>query len=978
MAFASAACFALAFPPVSWWWMAPGGYAGVVLFAARAALDRRTVAALFLTALALWLWFEWWLVQVAAIGYPILAFYLASYWVLALWTLRRCRRSALGARLPWAVLAPIVIVGIEWLRGSVVMDGYPWFLIGQVLIDTPCAQIADLGGVPLVTLLCVAVTGVGVDLLERVDDRSSCRVGRRARQVAAIGTLALVAGAAIYGWQRIREMPGHLRDGPAILVFQPNLSVSNSVAWPRELQERDVGEFARSTIALWTETLRSGNRVDLTVWPETILPGFGLEPATIATLVNGGWWPGARFAQVPKAIAELTGVPMLLGSPAYLDLIPEDERWSWSRHYNSAYLVVPDGSVQRYDKSFLTPFGETMPYISKWEWLEQQLLSVSAVGMTFDLDEGEVCDPLALRFSSTTVECECPIATPICFEDTVPHVVRRLVYGGDGVRRASVIVNLSNDGWFGSSDAGREQHALIARWRCIELRTPMVRAANTGISEAFDSAGRPLSGARVGARTSGGFVVQCRLDSRETIYGHFGDVLSPVMCALTVLMLMWPRVRSARGAKAVVVMALSLAATAGFPGCAKGTLESGRAVVDSTGGSSWSSRPPRSDATIVCASAPETPEIAEAPPIPHVPPTPEAPETTHAAATAALEAPPPAEPAVSLEKPPPAEPAVAVVSVAAAPSESAEPPSIESSVALTRAMAILLAASQTDQPIYRVHALEGLEHSPTDLLPVLRRLLADENPGVRFAAAVIVGKRKLQECAELVEPLALDPNASVRAAALYALVRLGRSVDLSPLAELVMSYDTQTRSNALLVLGELRNPSAIPLVESVVGRRLDTGDPTRLRLVDLQAAEAMAKMGDYRQYDPIRAALFAPSEQSEIVALACQMVGETEDRGARDHLIGLWNGKGPLERPLEVRLIAGASLARIGEENLEPIYQVCGMASRDQSPAIRAQAAATLGWAGGPQARTALTPLLDDPAPMVRLTAAAAYLRASR
>jgi HEAT repeat protein len=262
--------------------------------------------------------------------------------------------------------------------------------------------------------------------------------------------------------------------------------------------------------------------------------------------------------------------------------------------------------------------------------------------------------------------------------------------------------------------------------------------------------------------------------------------------------------------------------------------------------------------------------------------------------------------------------------------------------------------------------------------PIARRLLVDPNDGVRFAVAVIVGKRRLTGCADLVEPLAVDPSDSVRAAALYALVRLGRVVDLTPLAQLAASPNERTRSNALFVLGELRNASAIPLVESVVTRRLEDEDPARRRVVDLQAAEAMAKMGDYRQYDPIRAALYAPPEQGEVVALACQMIGEADDRGARQHLIGLWNEKGPLARPLEIRLIAGASLARIGEPNLEPVIVVAEAALTDPSPSIRAQAVATLGWVGGDRALVAIAPLLSDPVPLVRLAAAVASLRAAK
>jgi apolipoprotein N-acyltransferase len=71
----------------------------------------------------------------------------------------------------------------------------------------------------------------------------------------------------------------------------------------------------------------------------------------------------------------------------------------------------------------------------------------------------------------------------------MPGVCRRLVFDGDE-RRADLLVNLTNDGWFARSIGGRENHLLAARWRCVELRTPMIRAANTGISAMIDTDAR--------------------------------------------------------------------------------------------------------------------------------------------------------------------------------------------------------------------------------------------------------------------------------------------------------------------------------------------------------------------------------------------------------------------------------------------------------------------------------------------------------
>ena len=112
--------------------------------------------------------------------------------------------------------------------------------------------------------------------------------------------------------------------------------------------------------------------------------------------------------------------------------------------------------------------------------------------MLFDLQAGEA--PIRFTLPADYLKGEptdITFATPICFEDTVPRVVRELVWE-KGTRKAEVLINLSNDGWFGSDASAHGQHVREARMRCIENRTPIVRAANTGSSCYINSRGKVL------------------------------------------------------------------------------------------------------------------------------------------------------------------------------------------------------------------------------------------------------------------------------------------------------------------------------------------------------------------------------------------------------------------------------------------------------------------------------------------------------
>lgn len=292
-----------------------------------------------------------------------------------------------------------------------------------------------------------------------------------------------------------------------------------------------------------------------------------------------------------------------------------------------------------------------------------------------------------------------------------------------------------------------------------------------------------------------------------------------------------------------------------------------------------------------------------------------------------------------------------------------------------RARQLLLDGVASTSPVVRANALESLHALPADAAESARRLLMDENRGVRFVAAMTIGKLAAKEYVHLVRPLTEDVSESVRLAARYALKRCGEPVELTPIATALQSRDPEVRANAALVLGELGNPSAIPMIRQVAGSSLDIARPAKARIVDLQMAEALAKLGDKTQLHPIRAALFAPDDQQELAAMAAVMCGRLQDFEGVGALKRMISADGIERRPAEVRMAAAMGLAMLGEA-VPPEVALEYMGS--PRPEIRTQVALTLGELGSRRGIVELEELLNDQNPLVQVAAARAIVQIHR
>jgi apolipoprotein N-acyltransferase len=262
-------------------------------------------------------------------------------------------------------------------------------------------------------------------------------------------------------------MPAPEAGRERVLVEQPNFDVEG-------------GSLDYNPIAVQTLSTALGTRpgeLDLIVWPEAPAPLY--------------FYTDQRFREDAMSIARRTGVPFLFGTVAFT---------ATGGPLNSATLLSAEGEeVSRYDKMYLVPFGEFVPPL--FGFVNRITDEVS------DFVPGDhlVVSPIGSH----------KLGTFICYESAFPELARRFVAGG-----AEVLVNISNDGYFGGLDA-RQQHLLLARMRAAENRRWLIRATNDGITAAIDPAGRVTDTFPEFQRRAGklGF----SFEKETTFYSRTGD-----------------------------------------------------------------------------------------------------------------------------------------------------------------------------------------------------------------------------------------------------------------------------------------------------------------------------------------------------------------------------------------------------------------------------------------------------------------------
>jgi apolipoprotein N-acyltransferase len=369
------------------------------------------------------------------------------------------------------LLSPLAWVGLELLRAHTFFR-FPWCLLGYSQADDLAfIQIARFGAVYAVSFVVALASGVLAYVA--VEPRA-------ARRRAAVAGLGLVLGGVFLdGWLALArpiEEDGRVRIG---LV---QASIPQEDKWD---QAQALLNLKRH-VDLTEQAAAAGAR--LVIWPESALP-FDFDSAP----------------EVAASLRELVATRRL-----FLIFGNDDREYGREgRTWVGAKMLTPQGELAfRYHKIRLVPFGEYVPL--------RPILTLGGrvaaklVQQVSDFTPGD-------GFSLAQVDGHA-LATFICYEAIFPDLVREFA-----ARGAGVLVNITNDGWYGRSSAPF-QHFAMARFRAVENGKYLVRAANTGITAVVDPRGRVLASTSLFERTL--LVRDVPMVRGATFYAERGDLFA--------------------------------------------------------------------------------------------------------------------------------------------------------------------------------------------------------------------------------------------------------------------------------------------------------------------------------------------------------------------------------------------------------------------------------------------------------------------
>jgi apolipoprotein N-acyltransferase len=429
------------------------------------------------------------------------------------------RRATGSVRMALA-FAPFLWTGLE-LAGARITS-VPWDQLGYSQIDNALVnQLAPWTGVYGITFVLVAVNALLAGAL-LVDQESMGRsaAGSKGRFAgrwawAACGAVLLISGfAGVFV-----SAPNTDPTATAVLI-QPNLDVGAGNNWQGPEWDRHIAEFTRlageqckNYIAGIPQTGAPDGEVvcppypthpDLVVWPESPAPFIEDD---------------AGFMQALRTVSETAQAPLVVGGIG-TEFSQQESVW---HDYNSAFVVEADGQmIGRYDKIHLVPFGEYIPF--------QNLLTFAhkLTGRVGLFTRGSEHKVFVLDTQSGGRH---RYGVFICYEEVFADEVRELARNG-----AEVLVNISDDGWYGDTSAPW-QHLNMARMRAVENRRWLLRDTNTGVTAAIDPYGRVRQS--IPRHQVDALPAEFGFRDGVTFYTAHGDVFAWLCALLSLVVVGW-------------------------------------------------------------------------------------------------------------------------------------------------------------------------------------------------------------------------------------------------------------------------------------------------------------------------------------------------------------------------------------------------------------------------------------------------------
>ena len=401
------------------------------------------------------------------------------------------------------LLSPFAWVAVELARARI--TGLPWDLLGVAQVDNPLLiKIAPYAGAYGISFVVAAVNALWLVRIQ-VKERKHTRTA-----MTAVG-VAIVVLYVIY--LKRMEVPVNEKTTAVATLVQENIEVGAANIGPQLSTSGMLRAFSELSLYpplnycngipelasthCYVLKLQGGEnaggplvprRTDLIAWPESPAPGFEEN--------------NPAFRDAMSELAREAHAPVIVGN---IGVDADDAVKRGYDMYNSADFIAPDGSfVGRYDKMHLVPFGEYTPY-KKLFFFAGSLL-----------EEVGLFDPGKRR--SVFNDGGHTYGTFICYESIFGDEVREFAKMG-----ADVLVNISNDGWYGDTSAAW-QHLNMVRMRAIENHRWVLRATNTGVTAAIDPYGRVTMAAPRHIRTS--LRVGFEYEKDVTFYARYGDLFA--------------------------------------------------------------------------------------------------------------------------------------------------------------------------------------------------------------------------------------------------------------------------------------------------------------------------------------------------------------------------------------------------------------------------------------------------------------------